>query len=273
MAISQTHYRSISLPSRLHSISANFETQLQNLKSLEISSNSETIQCGLVRIAELYNSVDETAQSQNKSINLLLEEKSMDESLSGSVELLDYCSAIKEVLQMMKENVQALQSALRRKGTDLSIQNDVALYFTCRKRTNKCLAKTLKTLNKSEHRGSNVSVNGESNFTSVLRKLKGVVIAILKSVAVFLFSPMGRWSKKVMMNIAKSGRGNDDDEVGNVELCLRKMRSFDGFTVVDVQKKLHNLEAIVEGFEGGLDRLFRQLVRVRVTLLNIFTDY
>ncbi|KAL8514924.1 hypothetical protein ACS0TY_013848 [Phlomoides rotata] len=132
MAISQTHLRSVSLPSRLHFISTNFET----LKSLEVPANSEAIQSGLVRIAEVFNYAEEIAQSQHKSI-CFLEGKSMEESLSWSIELLDYCTAIKQVLQSMKENVQALQSALRRKGADSSVRNDISLYLCCRKRMNK----------------------------------------------------------------------------------------------------------------------------------------
>ncbi|KAG6418143.1 hypothetical protein SASPL_120342 [Salvia splendens] len=89
------------------------------------SGNSESLQSGLVALEQLYNSFKEF--SRNKSLGVDgVDRKSMEESLSRSVDLLDACGAIREVLQMMRENVCALQSAMWRKGTDSdsAVQND-----------------------------------------------------------------------------------------------------------------------------------------------------
>ncbi|XP_057796994.1 uncharacterized protein LOC131013009 [Salvia miltiorrhiza] len=271
MAFTQTHFRSISLPSRLDQVSSkSLESELEKLKCG--SGSSESVQSGLVALAQLYNSVEEFTQ---KSAFHHQDEKSMEESLSQSVDLLDACSAIREVLQMMRENVHALQSAMRRKGTDSSVQNDVAAYFSLRKKMQKTVAKTLKNLKKSESAiiksGSNQhSVSAEGDFSFVFRQIAGITIANFRSVLVFLSYAAARpsgWSLVSKFVAAKSGNDSDSvNEVENLDLGLQgKMTS-------DVQKRLQVVDEIIEEFEGGLERLFRQLVQTRVTLLNILTN-
>ncbi|GFP86967.1 hypothetical protein PHJA_000840500 [Phtheirospermum japonicum] len=287
MAPSQIHFRSISLPSRLHPInSTGFESELQKLNSF-ISKNapitSETIQSGLLGLAELYTSIElyNSAQKQLTQSIALQDAKSTEESLSSSVDLLDSCSAMKELFQMIKENIQTLQSALRIKGLEhstSSVQNDVTSYFSFRERMNRLTAKTLKSLKNLEQ-----MKNGSLNCTNinVFRELTGVTIAIFRRVLVFLSWPTSRPSSNwalvsKLMHIKSAASENNDvaNEVGNVDFALSflqgKMKSNEA-TVFDVQKKLQNLESVVEGFERGLESLFRQLVQSRVTLLNILT--
>lgn len=271
MAISQTHFRSISLPSRLDQVnSRSFESEFEKLKCG--STSSESIQAGLVALAELYNSVEEFTQ---KSAAHHQDEKSMEASLSQSIDLLDACSNIREVLQMMRENVHALQSAVRRKGMDSAVQNDVAAYFSYRKKMQKTVAKTLKNLKKSESAilksaSNHHSVNAEGDFGFVFRQLAGITIANFRSVLVFLSYSAARpggWSLVSKLVVAKSGKESDGvNEVENLDLTLQgKMRS-------DVHKKMQIIDEIIEEFEGEFERLFRQLVQTRVTLLNILTD-
>lgn len=258
MAIPQTHFRSISLPSRLdqtHPI--NLELELQKIKSC--SYTSESIQSGILGLAKLFNSV---AQHQDG--------KSMEESLSHSVHLLDACAAIRELLQMIRENVHVLQSALRRKGTDSAIQNDVAAYFLFRKRMQKTVAKTLKNITKSE-----MSIIKSESNGSVLSQLMVTAMSILKGVLVFL-SPAARrggWSLVAKLMTAKSER-ECVNEIANVDMALNQVKmGSHGASGVDLQKTLQIVDAAVEGFEEGLEGLFKQLIRTRVSLLNILTNH
>ncbi|KAL0351681.1 UNVERIFIED_CONTAM: hypothetical protein Scaly_1556800 [Sesamum calycinum] len=273
MATLQIHSRSISLPARLHPVNPTSFDQV-DLQKLQVSKTavpvtSEGIQSGLLGLAELYNSVQELAQPRR-------DVKTIEESLSGSVELLDSCTAIRELFQMIRENVQALQSALRRKGLDSSVQSDISSYFCFRKKMNKSVAKTLKALKNFESRNGN-----SGSFDNVFREVAGVTVAIFRSILVFLSSPTsarsGGWSLVSRLVVAKPVAENGAvNEVGSVDFALSslqgKLRS-NGAKAVDVQKRLQNLEAVVEGFEGGLERVFRQLVQSRVTLLNILTDH
>ncbi|XP_047983080.1 uncharacterized protein LOC125223827 [Salvia hispanica] len=266
MAISQTKFRSISLPSRLDQVSShNFESEFEKLKCG--SASSDSIQSGLVALAQLYNSFEEFSQKSGA--------QSMEESLSQSVDLLDACSAIRDLLQMMRENVRALQSAMRRKGADSeSVQNDVAAYFSFRKRMQKTVAKTLRSLKKSESAivggGSSHSVNADGDFGFFFKQLAGITIANFRSVLVFLSYAAARpggWSLVSKLVAAKSGKERSGvNEVESLDLGLQ------GKMKCDVQKRLQIVDEIIEEFEGGFERLFRQLVQSRVTLLNILTD-
>ncbi|KAK6131408.1 hypothetical protein DH2020_034851 [Rehmannia glutinosa] len=266
MATPQTHFRSISLPSRLHDPinPSNFEAELRKLKSClskNVAITSETIQSGLLGLAELYNSVDQLQIHQDG--------KSIEDSIDGSDQLLDSCNTIRELVQMIRENVQALQSAFRRKGADSSTQNDINSYFCLRKKMNKCISKSLKTLKNFENKnGSNLSL---SEVTIAMFKL---TIAMFKCTLVFLSLPAGKsggWNLVSRLMITKSGDNSVISEVGCVDSALNALRNGDS-NVEMVKKSLQNLDSCIEGIETGLQRLFRQLLQSRVKLLNILTD-
>ncbi|GLT71257.1 hypothetical protein SLA2020_432900 [Shorea laevis] len=137
-------FRSISLPSRTHPSSVRLESVLSTLKSCQISSVStafpvgaETIQSGLVGLAELYNCLEELIHSPLTQQALLRYEhrKLVDEEvLDGSITLLDTCGAARDIVFTMKEHVQTLQSALRRKGVDSRIESDIHAYMLFKRR-------------------------------------------------------------------------------------------------------------------------------------------
>ncbi|KAG6390787.1 hypothetical protein SASPL_148532 [Salvia splendens] len=245
MAFSQIHTRSISLPSRLHPInSTQFEAQLDKLKSTVSLTSFDTIISGLVGLANLYNSIDTQAPS------------SLEETLERSVELLDCCGCIKEVAQMTRESVRALQSALRRKGSDnSSLRKDVASYVASRKRMSKCVKKSLKALKRWE---------GASDVC-------GLTAAVFRSALLFFSSSSSSsssWNRVARLVLSKS-EAVIVNEVGCVDLAL----SSDEFDKKMVQRSLQKLESCVDGIEEGLERIFRELVRSRVNLLNILTNH
>ncbi|KAG6435289.1 hypothetical protein SASPL_100159 [Salvia splendens] len=234
--------RSISLPSRLHP--TQFEAQLDKLKSISLTSN--TIISSLATLAELYNN----------SINNNLTQRSIDHALDESVALLDCCSSIREVAQMAKESARALQSALRRNA---AFQNGVASYAESRKRVKKCVKKSLKALKK--FKASDV--------------LRGVTVGVFRSALLFFFFSSSSLSFSVRSRVVRNKCEHRDDqgvvnEVGCVDLALRNIGGFDKERVM---VSLQNLDCCVDGIEEGLERVFRELVRSRVNLLNIVTNH
>ncbi len=93
--------------------------ELNKLKTWELSSLSsttplgaETIQMGLVRLAELYICVVELIHSPLTQQALHNHHgKLAEEALDLSVELLDACGTARDLFLIMKEHVQELQSA------------------------------------------------------------------------------------------------------------------------------------------------------------------
>ncbi|KAK4346985.1 hypothetical protein RND71_033324 [Anisodus tanguticus] len=103
------------------------EIELNRLKIWESSSISSTastplslnnIQQGLVGLAELYNCVQDLLESPTIQQSLLKHQMGQlaEEALGASVGLIDSCGTTRELVLMMKEQVQDLQSALRRKA-------------------------------------------------------------------------------------------------------------------------------------------------------------
>ncbi|KAJ7944079.1 DUF241 domain protein [Quillaja saponaria] len=149
------HVRSISLPSRLQPKSRKIETELKNLKAsanLASSPQAETIQVGMAGLAELYSYILELINSPLTQQALIHHEqgKEAEEALDRSIELLDICGSARDLLLLIKEHVQVLQSALRRKGGDSSIKNDVYVYICFRKKAKTEICKKLRAMKKIE---------------------------------------------------------------------------------------------------------------------------
>ncbi|KAI5684047.1 hypothetical protein M9H77_05275 [Catharanthus roseus] len=298
----QFHGRSISLPSRLNPNSLTIEAELNKLKTFESSVsqplNGETIQNGLLGLAELYNSVQELLESPSTQQHLLQYQNGIlvEEALERSVEVLDSVGAIRDLFLIIKEQVQILQSSLRRKNGDhSSIESDITSYLSFRKKAKKEISKTLKKLNHLVNKVGSFFVlepnyyQGLSMVIKVIREVTSITISILKSLLLFLSaSPRstktnGGWSLISRLMITKSSSaaaspqlGQIVSDVGCVDIALMTLHgniksneAKDNLQMA--RRKLEILERSSEDLENGLECLFRQLVRNRVTLLNILT--
>nr|XP_016494575.1 PREDICTED: uncharacterized protein LOC107813783 [Nicotiana tabacum] len=295
MAIS-SHVRSISFPSRSQPEYLKVEIELNRLKTWESSSISSTatplslntIQEGIVGLAELYNCVKDLLESPTTQQALLKHQtgRLVEEALESSVGLIDSCGTTRELVLMMKEQVQDLQSALRRKVGDSSTQNCFDAYISFRKKVKKDIAKNLKTLkqiveNKIESSPQVDSDQSLSKLSAVLREVSALTISVLRSQLSFLSAPASNakkngWSLISKMLVTKSAVKGDENTINEVE-CVdfslySKIHSNDfKVDVPMIQKKLQILNAGLQSLEAGIDRLSRLLIRNRVCLLNILT--
>ncbi|XP_019421905.1 PREDICTED: uncharacterized protein LOC109331695 [Lupinus angustifolius] len=278
--------RSISLPIRVHPFSQRVEALLNHLKphhSQSLSSNicldSETIQSDLLVLSELYNCMEELFHSPQTQQALVhyQDGKLVEDALSGSVILLDACGSARDLLMVLKEHVQSLQSAIRRRKGDSSIENSISAYDSFRKKAKKEISKQFGKLKKMENKVNfNISLINQDQqlifLAKVLREASNITISILCSLLLFMSMPALRISKgsslisklkPIRLFSSQKEQKNTINGVADLNIALNKGEVQGAFRL------LETLNVSIDGLEGGIDCIFRCLVKNRVSFLNM----
>nr|GMD53407.1 Sorting nexin mvp1 like [Ipomoea batatas] len=286
----QFHGRSISLPSRLYPTPENIEAELNKLRTWETTTSSsppssKSIRARLLMVSELYESLQELVQSPSTQRALLQQNRAIvEEALEGSLVFLDLCGNIQGVIHMVKDKVKELQSALRRKGGDSSIEGDITDFLSFIKRVKKEATKSLRKLKQMENTPPvfhEIDVYS-SMVIRVMREVSAITILALRPVLAFLSCPALKnnkssgWaliSRLVLNKSAIPSHETIGDNLGSVDAVLASLQ---GIIKINgdlqmARKRLQNLDAEIEGLETGLDCLYRHLIQSRVSLLNILT--
>ncbi|KAL5754347.1 hypothetical protein ACOSP7_022567 [Xanthoceras sorbifolium] len=104
----------------------------------------------------------------------------IDELLDGSVMILDTCGITRDVFLRLKEHVQALNSALRRRKCDYSsIENNITSYVCFRKKMKKENNKLITTLKQMDNKFATLMSpplldhhqDHQQHFSAVIRKM------------------------------------------------------------------------------------------------------
>uniref|UniRef100_A0A7N0UGI9 Uncharacterized protein n=1 Tax=Kalanchoe fedtschenkoi TaxID=63787 RepID=A0A7N0UGI9_KALFE len=280
--------RSISLPSRSHPISVRFEQELNSLKSWEASSASSSNEiCALLAgLEEAYNCANELAgvQSACETLsNCKSEMWASDCLFDGSVKMLDVCSTSRETMLTAKGHVQAIQSAIRRRKGDSSIQKSISGYLSFRKQMTKSATKMIVLLKQINHVSTTSSIrDGNARPIKVLQDLTAVTISVFESLLTFLAEPSyakaTKWSlvSKVMAKRAAAQNDKFLNEFACVDAVIFKPGSSQVSPLVNAQlvlEKLAALEIAIRGIDDRLECIFRCLVTLRVSLLNKMSSY
>ncbi|GAV78569.1 DUF241 domain-containing protein, partial [Cephalotus follicularis] len=287
------HGRSISLPSRSHPSTIKIEQELNKLKIWEASSTSTSagsICSGLSGLVELYICIDELLNlaSVQQVLSQNQPQKYVDDFLDGSLKLLDICGITRDIMLQIKENVQALQSALRRRKGDVSIERSMTSYTCFRKKMKKDVKKLITGLNHMDTKlmaPQLLDLDGHiSAVIHVLREVNATSISIFQSLLLFLLAPVAkpkqsRWSLvSTLMHkgaIACKEQHDSQNDLDNVDFALRKYVISEGSDAVktqDARKRLEALEISIEGLESSLECLFRRLIKTRTSFLNIISQ-
>lgn len=213
-------------------------------------------------------------------------EKWVDELLDGSLRLLDMCSSAKDALIHTKECVRELHSAIRRRS---EMTNEVQKYLASRKVVKRAIQKALDT-NKSIESKSNPTLNCSDYDTtamvSLLKEVEAISVRLFESL-LFLISgkktkAKSSWS---ILSVMRSKRevcpevdaelnefSNMDNALSSVT-CQKTNKCKDTTQVFEnVQKHLEKLDLGNQDLEQTTERLFRRLIKTRVSLLNILSN-
>ncbi|XP_068323211.1 uncharacterized protein [Pyrus communis] len=272
------HTRSNSFPSRPHPIVQQVDEQLSRLRSSEATSTSSlSINHNLSRIGDLYGCVDRLLQLPltQQALAYGKNVKWTNELLDGSLRLLDVCSTAMDAVLQTKANVQDLKSIIRRTrgGESGALTSEVNKYLTSRKMIKKAIQKAMKNLKGSKSKSTSSSPSNDNETVAIISKLRDIeeiTLAVFKSFLSFISGPKskpGSWSlvsKMIPTNKVASDEETEANEFAQVDAALHKTSKSE-----NTQNQLEKLESGIQDQEEGLESLFRQMIKTRVSLLNI----
>ncbi|KAF5798605.1 hypothetical protein HanRHA438_Chr07g0305051 [Helianthus annuus] len=290
--------KSISLPCRSHPISFGIEELLNKIKTTAVeAASADTICSELSQLSRLYKCMDDLLTSSTTQVLMSREQNKnwVDELVDESVRFLDICGSISDMLSEIKGHNRELLSALRRRKGEMSFENCMEKYNCFRKKMKKDVKMLIGSLKQVDNMingggGGSVVVDSDNHqLVAVIRTVIGVsevTILVFESLLMFFCVPVSkthRWSLVVSKFLHKgivacedqqeNGIGNEFErmDAALTRLCKYGVSS-EMRNVQIAQCRLDRLGAQIECMEGGLDSIFRCLVRTRVSLLNIISQ-
>ncbi|CAA3002328.1 uncharacterized protein LOC111409613 [Olea europaea var. sylvestris] len=262
------HVRSSSFPSKSHPAIANVEDHICRLKSSkEASVSSSSICTQLVDLRDLHEDINNLIQLPSVQ-QALLDETCARELLDGSLKLVDICGIARDVIILMKESVQELQSSLRRnRGIDA--------FMTSRKKIDKMTKTCIKNLKSLEQSSADKDSKLKA-IATVLKESQVIGFSVLKSTLTIFASKQKTWSLLSKFTQSSHVHSGTEEESNSQELFglnINKLRKdMDKVSVQHVMKQLNASEMTIQELEENSEALFRSLVKIRVSLLNALSN-
>uniref|UniRef100_A0A7N0UG26 Uncharacterized protein n=1 Tax=Kalanchoe fedtschenkoi TaxID=63787 RepID=A0A7N0UG26_KALFE len=285
------HVRSVSLPATSHPTSIRVEQKLNSLKVLQqrrqatSTTTSASICSALSGLEQLNSCVDELLANPTAEamISTHKREPWVDHLFDASVVILDACSASNDTVLEAKRQVHDLQSALRRRKGDSSIESSLSSYKCLRKRMRKDATKMITALKRVDTRVRASAVNildiDSSRMIKLLTEATTITTAIFESLLSFLIgAPLSslketKWSlvQRLMNRKVAACESELVNEFVHAEAALIKIKCSSSEVDCDALERLATLETSLGGLEKCLENIFRCLVRSRVCLLNMMS--
>ncbi|KAL3638969.1 hypothetical protein CASFOL_016876 [Castilleja foliolosa] len=261
------HSRSNSFPSQSHPIMNDVEDRLERLKASQATSTSSSICANLASLRDLHDNINTLIQMPTIQQALAHEQSQnwINELLEGSLRLVDLCGFSKDIVCLTKESVQDLESSIRRNA------EGVNAYVASRKKINKMINKCIKNSKSSSNQNSTTL----PAIGLMLKEVESFNSSILKSVLILL-SGENKENKKSLSLFSKFTKSNSrvyseaEQERRDEDLCsLNNIHK--SINNKNMLKQLKTSEMSIHEIEEGLEALFRSLVKIRVSLLNVLS--
>jgi hypothetical protein len=297
-----THLRSISLPTRPHALVLKAEQELQRLRALASPPSpppsAHALRALLQDLGDLHEYVEEVVRLPTNwdALRLPRHRRLVEAELEGSVALLDLCGAARDGLAAAKDQLRDLRSALRRhrraawnpeqlpsRGDAAVVGGRVEAYAAALKKASRAIRRGCGRRAAAETARDD-SCGGAPRPVAMLAEVRELTVSLLQASveallrqAVVRPSTAGKWSlvsRALMYSRSMSTASGEDqegaradaDEPASGSFCIKDVASGDG--QMKAQSQLQALEGCIEGLEEGLERLFRNLIKSRVCLLN-----
>ncbi|XP_066394756.1 uncharacterized protein [Miscanthus floridulus] len=294
------HLRSISLPTRPHSLVLKAEQELQRLRSCCCVSTppppAYALRALLQDLSDLHEYVEEVVRlpSNWDALRLPRHRRLVEGELEGSVTLLDLCGAARDGLAGAKERVRDLRSLLRRHRAVNSHEaprrgGDAAAVSVSARAAEACagpLKKVARAIRRESGRCAGAALDTTRDDLScggapprplaMLAEVRELTVCVLQSSMEALLRQVvvrppsaGKWSlvSRALAHNGSRSFGSGEAREGATRVCAIKDVA-GGNEPSNARSHLQSLEGCIEGLEDGLERLFRNLIRSRVCLLN-----
>ena len=169
----------------------------------------------------------------------------------------------------------------RRRGGETGFTVEGGKYLASRKKMKKSIQKALGNF-KGIKNETIVTFSNNDNETlsmlNILKEAEKVTVSSLESLLLFINGPKGqpkqsRWSmitKLMQPNRVCDSQESDANEFEKVDAALQSLINHKPSSIDCFQSHMENLEKCIQHLEEGVESLSRQLIRTRVSLLNIF---
>lgn len=209
-------------------------------------------------IRDLHNNANDLLRSPitEQCLTCSAEGKWVQEVSEASLRMLDACGTSKDVLFLVKEHLQHLQSLLRKVAIrETNLKTKIAEHSLYRKKLKKEKLKCLKTVKGMKNKSTKLHQLPQGhNLVLVVNALGEVRIAIISVVESLLsLVSLSMLDPKYIKGLSGSKLWSD----GGIQTA---------------NKRLMAVAIAIEDLEIELEGMFRRLIQTRVSLLNILTN-
>nr|XP_043631623.1 uncharacterized protein LOC122603076 [Erigeron canadensis] len=191
----------------------------------------------------------------------------------SSLKMLDSCGRTKDIVILVKNHIQELQSTFHRitLGGKTTAEKEFSAYHLHRKDLKKQMLKRLKSLKMTKDTSTS-NVYDDDNLAivaNVLAEVRDTITSLVESLMLLMSMPRPHPKDRKSMNfnglIAAKAKFVRMNSLSPWERC-------DVHAVRHVIERLEAVESAVEDLEVELECIFKRLIRTRVLLLNILSD-